>query len=265
MMQSIAHPTDFSPAGLPAFLHALRLAVEFKARLDLLHVRHPDDQDDWPAFPHVRDTLARWGLLPADASIDDIAARLGVAVRKIEIRHQDAIDGIVTFLFTHRPDLIVVATHGSAGPTRWLSTSVSETVARKTHAATLFFGPAARPFVNALTGALELNRVLLPLAHDPSPLRALHTLHHLLSPLAPQLTALHIGETAPLLSNDSGQPLDVHLEQGPVVETILDAAQPCDLIAMPTAGHHGFLDALRGSTTEQVLRRAPCPVLALPA
>jgi len=32
---------------------------------------------------------------------------------------------------------------------------------------------------------------------------------------------------------------------------------------MPTAGHQGFLDALRGSTTEQVLRKAPCPVLAI--
>jgi nucleotide-binding universal stress UspA family protein len=34
---------------------------------------------------------------------------------------------------------------------------------------------------------------------------------------------------------------------------------------MATAGRDGFLDALRGSTTEQVVREAPCPVLALPA
>ena len=33
---------------------------------------------------------------------------------------------------------------------------------------------------------------------------------------------------------------------------------------MPTAGHQGFLDALRGSTTERALRHAPCPVLAVP-
>jgi nucleotide-binding universal stress UspA family protein len=41
--------------------------------------------------------------------------------------------------------------------------------------------------------------------------------------------------------------------------------QQANLIAMPTAGHHGFLDAVRGSTTERVLRHAPCPVLAVPA
>jgi nucleotide-binding universal stress UspA family protein len=42
-------------------------------------------------------------------------------------------------------------------------------------------------------------------------------------------------------------------------------AQSADLIAMTTAGRHGFLDALRGSTTEQVLEHAPCPVLAVHA
>jgi nucleotide-binding universal stress UspA family protein len=34
---------------------------------------------------------------------------------------------------------------------------------------------------------------------------------------------------------------------------------------LPTAGHHGFLDAWRGGTTEHVLQRALCPVLAVPA
>ena len=37
-----------------------------------------------------------------------------------------------------------------------------------------------------------------------------------------------------------------------------------DLIVMPTAGRAGVFDALRGSTTERVLRRAPCPLLAVP-
>jgi hypothetical protein len=54
---------------------------------------------------------------------------------------------------------------------------------------------------------------------------------------------------------------------GDVVDEILAAAAGCqaDLIAMATAGHQGFLDVLRGSTTERVLRNAPCPMLAVPA
>jgi nucleotide-binding universal stress UspA family protein len=33
---------------------------------------------------------------------------------------------------------------------------------------------------------------------------------------------------------------------------------------MSTDGRSGFLDALRGSHSERVLRHAPCPLLAIP-
>jgi len=57
------------------------------------------------------------------------------------------------------------------------------------------------------------------------------------------------------------------MRAGDVVSTIPQVAdeQQADLIAMPTAGRYGFLDAVRGSTTERVLRHAPCPVLSVPA
>ena len=50
----------------------------------------------------------------------------------------------------------------------------------------------------------------------------------------------------------------VTLRSGNVVNTIVDTAieLDVDLIGMPTAGHHGVFDALRGSTTERVLRGA---------
>ena len=71
----------------------------------------------------------------------------------------------------------------------------------------------------------------------------------------------------------------VHLEEQPgwtvrkvtrygdVVDTILAVAGDCaaDLIVMTTAGRHGFLDALLGSTTERVLRSGTYPLLAIPA
>ena len=37
-----------------------------------------------------------------------------------------------------------------------------------------------------------------------------------------------------------------------------------DLIAMTTDGPDGFLDGLRGTTSERVLRKARCPVANLP-
>ena len=51
-----------------------------------------------------------------------------------------------------------------------------------------------------------------------------------------------------------------------MVEEIIEAANEisADLIVMMTVGHEGILDTLRGSTSEQVLRHAPCPLLAVP-
>jgi nucleotide-binding universal stress UspA family protein len=80
---------------------------------------------------------------------------------------------------------------------------------------------------------------------------------------------VHVGSTAPHVRaaspNVSSLP-PVILRTGDVVKSIVDAAleYDVDLIGMPTAGHHGVLDALRGSTTERVIRHAPCPVLAVP-
>ncbi len=42
------------------------------------------------------------------------------------------------------------------------------------------------------------------------------------------------------------------------------AAVAADFVAMTTQGRHGFLDALRGSATEHVLRQAQRPLLTMP-
>jgi nucleotide-binding universal stress UspA family protein len=75
---------------------------------------------------------------------------------------------------------------------------------------------------------------------------------------------LHVGEDLPIFD---GLLPHIELRQGPVIETILSYAGEigADMIAMPTQGRRGLLDALRGSTTERILRDAPCPVYAVPA
>jgi len=267
MIQTIAHPTDFSPASAGAFAHALRLAMEFRAKLDLLHVKYPDDDDAWDSFPHVRETLARWGVLPENASYYDLENQVGISVRKVEIGRGDTVAGIIQFLLSDQPGLIVVATHGRSGFNRWLSGSVVQDVAHRIHLPTLFIGPNARPFVDIETGELQLKKVIVPVASQPEPGRALDTLERLMEPLQVTWDVIHVGEVEPIIVRPSSRSLTVKLVDGPVVETILAEVDvvDADLIAMPTEGRHGFLDALRGSTTERILHQARCPLLALPA
>ncbi|MEZ5865515.1 MAG: universal stress protein [Geminicoccaceae bacterium] len=88
---------------------------------------------------------------------------------------------------------------------------------------------------------------------------------------AARLHLLHVGPAAtapePAVAGWLAQRLERHHREGPVVDAITAEADAtdADLVVMTTEGRHGFLDALRGSTTEAVLRRANRPLLAVPA
>jgi nucleotide-binding universal stress UspA family protein len=85
------------------------------------------------------------------------------------------------------------------------------------------------------------------------------------------ITLLHVGDGRDLSSvpaQDGPQWTFARMHRdGEPVEEIATAAElvRAELIVMPTEGRHGAFDALRGSTTERVLRRSRCPVLAVPA
>ncbi|MEQ1697473.1 MAG: universal stress protein [Hyphomicrobiaceae bacterium] len=267
MIRGIAHATDFSPQGTPAFLMALRLAVEWRCPLNLLHVKSPHAPDGWQSFPHVREALIKWGLLGQHAAAEDVASTLGIRVRKVEIRHRSPVDGIAEFMGTHACDLIVLATHGRQGLSHLVAGSIADGIAQQTQTASLLVGPAARSFVDDETGALRLRSVVVPIAATPSPVMALHTLGRLFGAMPIQAHYIHVGERAMALHDGANRPLAVATVSGPVAETILRVASDkhADMLVMPTVGRHGFVDALRGSTTEQLVAAAQCPVLAVPA
>lgn len=273
MIKSVFHPTDFSSESRAAFNHALRIALGNRSYFDILHVGSKGtDETAWFQIPQVRKTLEQWGLLDQGSLRSDVADKLGIRVRKVELQSRSPVAAITAFLASEPAELIVLATHGREGLPRWIKPSVSEPLARTSRTATLFIPYRARGFVTE-GGEISLQRVLIPVTQKPDPQRAVAATGLFLRSIdaRPSLVeALFVGEahqrpelTAPA---DLGCPFETSLRPGKPVEEILKTAEgeQVDLIVMATEGHEGFLDALRGSTTEQVLRRAPCPVLALP-
>ena len=270
-IRTIVHPTDFSEASAEAFAHALRIALIEQSTLYLLHVAEPGDDTDWSQFPHVRATLARWGLLDEGASADAVG-ELGIRVAKLGLTPHATVNAILHFLASHSADLIVLATEGRQGVARWLHGSVAEQLARHAKVPTLFVPARAPGFIDPERGDIHIRHLLVPVDHHPKPTVAVEAIAGLVHQLAGNEVEghfLHVGRHAPQIQRHAGPdgPLPVTMRDGDVVEAILKAAGewPADLIGMPTAGHHGFLDALRGSTSERVLRQAPCPVLTVPA
>jgi nucleotide-binding universal stress UspA family protein len=266
MIRSIVHPTDLSPEGLPAFEHALRLALLNRSEFTIVHVHEPKQHGRWDSFPGVRETMTRWGFLEPGTEQEEVLSKTGVAVTKAAIGGDDVVDGLTRFLRSRSPDLLVMTSHGRAGLDALFSASVAAEVAHESMLTTLIFGPEARPFIDSETGSYQrLKSVLVPVDHHPAPHAAIHHLDEMAEGLDLRFDYVHVGDEAPTLLNGADGPRLVRKLQGPVVETLLAEAERADLIAMPMVGRHGFLDALRGSMTERIVREATCPVLALPA
>jgi len=267
---SVIHPTDFSDLSLNAFAHALKISLAAKCKLYIVHIAERSSADGWEAFPRVRETLARWGLADAKASTAVMFEKLGVEIVKVEITAEDPAGGLWHFFARHPSDLLVLATRGREGLPRWVRPSIAEAMARRARTQTLFIPPHARGFVDQEAGAIALKRVLVPVDHTPPAGPALDAIQRFCRELGaqPSIRVLHVGAEAPVLSrsDDPADIIAVELRAGNVVDAILQTAVEikANLIGMATAGHQGMLDALRGSTTERVLRQAPSPVLAIP-
>ena len=273
LVTSVFHPTDFSAASEIAFNHALKIAVMAKAPLSMLHVTPSRDEIDFAEFPAVRQTLERWGTLPAGSSQADVFAHTGVFVEKVASVHADPMFAIQDFL-RHRPrDLMVLATHQVQEPLRWVKQTVAEPLARAADTLTLFIPQGVDGFISPREGTVQVQHVLIPVDHDPPAQRAMvaaSTIVRLLGCPHGRFTLLHVGDpydqpVVHMLTHE-GWTWGHVSRHGDVVTEILTWAreQAVDLVVMPTRGHNGWLDALRGSTTERVLRRIRCPLLAIP-
>jgi nucleotide-binding universal stress UspA family protein len=62
----------------------------------------------------------------------------------------------------------------------------------------------------------------------------------------------------------SDVPSRIEIREGAAAAGIVEAARGADLLVMGTHGRGGFERLLLGSTTEKVIRTAPCPVLTVP-
>jgi nucleotide-binding universal stress UspA family protein len=273
-IRQVVQPMDFSDEGEQAFAHALAIALIREARLILLHAgREYLGEDEWAKFPPIRRTLERWGLLDPGSPRSAISGKLGLRVEKVNVRGVTALGAILEYLEEHPADLLVVATDQRDGLPRFLHPSIAERLARRSQTKTLFVPKHGRGFVLPEDGTLRLRRILIPVDREPSPHEALvygARAAEALGDPPVAITLLHVGERDAVeveTPRSDACTWDFALGRGDVADEILRVAneREVDLIALATRGHDGVLDALRGSVTEQVVRRAPCPVLAVPA
>lgn len=271
LIQSVLHPTDFSEGSLVAFNHALKAAMLSKCKLTLLHVS-TDGTSEWSHFPGVRETLERWGELPK-GSPKAAVGKLGIDACKVMLNKGEPVDLVVHYLEDNPNDLIVLSTSKRDGRIPWIGKSVAEPVTRKAGEMTLLIPGGVEGFVSHKDGSVKLDQILIPIARTPRPEPALTAAARLVEKWncsEGTFVVLHVGKSntmpAVRFPEVPGWTWKKELRTGEVIEGIVKSAKEhkADLILLATDGRDGFLDALRGSHSERILRHGVAPLLIIP-
>jgi nucleotide-binding universal stress UspA family protein len=143
---------------------------------------------------------------------------------------------------------------------------------------TLFVPDRGRNCISSETGHLGLRRVLVPVARDTNSRPAIEFASRAAQLVRAEedvpvvISLFHVGRTGPSLdpeyaADTPDRKFEVNCKEGDVVDEIIAAAEKlqAELIVMTTQGSNSLIDAIKGSKTQQVLRRSPCPILAVPA
>jgi nucleotide-binding universal stress UspA family protein len=282
-------PTDLSDASTHAADQAAVIARWYGARLTALHVVSPVVP---PLEAASLDDVHRNVALCFES-----ATRAGTPV-DVVVEVGAPAPQILNRAAILPADLIVMGTHGSGGFEHLLLGSVTEKVLRKATCPVLTVPPRAAatsqlPFRNLLCAVdfSESSLAALPYALSlAGESRAALTLVHVLEwpwpePPAPRLEELPAAQAAALAEYRSGRertatarlesllppperatsPATIRLANGkPYTEVLKVAAEEhADLIVMGIGARNPLDLTVFGSTTNQMVRRATCPVLTV--
>ncbi|HEY1307673.1 MAG TPA: universal stress protein [Vicinamibacterales bacterium] len=291
----ILSPVDFSESSTRALAHAVALARWYQSQLTVLHVV--------PTFEpmQVRGDLGQPVHIAAPLTREEVVAELRRQLEVVGVvpdarfvaQAGDASSTIVDQATTGRADLVVMGTHGRRGFKRLLLGSVTETVLREAPCPVLTVPPDTRADRSQV---VTFKRILCAMDFSPAALQAFGFALNLARQADGAVTLLHVvewlAEEQPRtfgrfdlqefrqqMIGDAEQRLHTLVEGesqtwSAIKEVILFGrphrevlraadADSVDLIVMGAQGRGGVDLALFGSTTQQVVRGAQCPVMTV--
>ena len=294
-LQQILCPVDFSDYSRHALDHAAAIAKWYDASLTVLHVvapvMPPAIVPSAPLYPSIVFTPEDLDQF-RDATAAFVREEVG-NVKATAVAREGSVAGEILRLAESLPsDLLVMGTHGRSGFEHLMLGSVTERVLRKASCPVLTVPPRVPDVVPS---PVAYKRILCAIDFSPSSMRALGYAASLADEADAQLTLLnvvehHVYEPTPMsggmetnivemrdealqrlhdsVTEDVRTYADVRelVLTGKPYREILKCAeeQQVELIVMGTHGG-GVGTVAFGSTTNQVVRQATCPVLSLRA
>jgi nucleotide-binding universal stress UspA family protein len=289
-------PVDYSAFSRGALAYAVAIAQWYDATLQVIHVQLPvmaPVGGDFlaavpPPLPKKPDELHT----ELDRFVQDVAHE-PVSIRTV-VLSGDPAECILTAALDPRADLIVMGTHGHRGFERLMLGSVAERVLRKAACPVMTIPPAARAPV---PGPVLFKRIVCGIDFSPASEHAVQyalslageaggeiTLSHCLEGLGEgigryadlkvpehlsQLGATSHAELAALIPPAARESCkaDIEVSSGtPWRELVrIVSERKADLVVLGIHGRNPVSMFFFGSTTNQVVRHATCPVLTIRA
>jgi nucleotide-binding universal stress UspA family protein len=295
--KQILCPTDLSEASVRSLTYAAAVARWYEARLTVLHV--VPTFDPITVGPGTLNgplqtvmPMSRLEILDEMRGITERAG-IGSIHANLSAHQGDPARNIIDQALAIAADLVVMGTHGRSGFERLLIGSVAEKVLRKAPCPVLLVPPhvtaTAHPDVS-------FKHILCPMDFSPSALQALgfaldlarqsdgvvtvlHALEWLGDEEPREYTHFNVPEYRQYVIDDARQrvqdlvadhartwgAIEHRVVLGRAYREILRLAADSgtDLIVMGAQGRGGLGLTLFGSTTQQVVRAATCPVLTV--
>lgn len=272
----ILMPTDFQQSARRAFLHAVKLATAFRARLTILHViKAPaDSQGAVPDSRYMRSlktaAMLNLGRLTQSAKESGAHAEPLLLYGVPSACIQEGAKRI-------HADMIVMGTEGRLGWDRLRVGSTAEATVRESRCPVLTVHGGLAGDVPRHPAKVHVRRMLAATDFSRRADAALETLCGLAVRLRTSVCVVHASAASSSAHAErmvAKRVLELQHHQvdaegvcaaGDPVEVILAqaAAWQADLIAVGTQGRRGLSRVVLGSVAEAVLRRAGCPVLTV--
>lgn len=291
-VKKILFPTDFSKSAERALPHALEIARRFGGTLTILHVRTPFGDDtaspEFQFFDQGKYELYVEKQLEQMPEIIDATERVDTAMA----RSISPAAGILEFVTDHQTDMIVMATHGRSALAQFFMGSVAEKMVRHAPCPVLTVadhraGYRDQPRYQKILAAFDFSEASKDAVRRgqqfsqvyQAQLEVFYVVEQIVLPPFDKFWEASVRKELPevlfsarkavaeALGEESLENLNLNVQpgdadgkaEGEIVRRARE--EEFDLIIMGTRGLTGLDHALLGSTTERVVRTAPCPVL----
>ena len=284
-IRTILVSIDFSEESYRALDFAVPLAQRFGATVHVVHVCEGSPDAELARRLVERVVEERCGVQPG---AQECHLRLGKPFQEINSAAKEL-----------KADMIIIASHGHSGFKHLMLGSVAEKIVRHSECPVLVVREATRGPIRTATEGIVLERILVPVdfsecAKEGAKYASVFAtqvgadllLINVTSP--PNYTALDANvippdwqqllETAQLAAADKldemvnflplvGISAETQVAVGTPIEELVSAtARPdIDLVIISTHGYTGLRHVLLGSTAEQLVRLAHCPMLVVPS